>query len=501
MIRETLLTSTPARAFIAHYPKMMLILAGIGLFILTILRAANYPLTHDEAVSFSIFNGQPHWAYTANNHLLNTQLMKMAATQFGNSELALRLPNILAHGVYLTFSILFSLKSSKPAAQIGSFVLLNANLFMFDFFFLARGYGLGLGLQIASIYFLHEHTRQHSKDATLHYRNLYAAIIAAGLAVFANFTFLNYFIPLWVVSLGLLVLELLEQPENRRSRRQLLHWIVLSGGGIALIFSAAGYLLALQWAGNLFFGGTNNILSDTLKSLIEVSFYTVELSRLSIKIIAVGVLVMMGAFLLTALSLWQSKRKPSYFHWLLLISIGAIMLPILQNLLFDTRYPVERSALYYLPLFATLLSIQFDHLMSGFKQPRFNTLVMRLSLLISLTLTGYFVTNFNLSSCYSWGYDAYNKQVLHIVTNYQQQYFPNQPVSMSINWLFGPSFNYYRTTREYTWLHLLTRADIRSGEHEFIYAFETDLSGIPPGYAQIAHFPSINTVLLAKISD
>jgi len=48
---------------------------------------------------------QPKWGNTANNHLLNTALMQLCSTLFGNSELSLRLPNVLAHAVYLACSL------------------------------------------------------------------------------------------------------------------------------------------------------------------------------------------------------------------------------------------------------------------------------------------------------------------------------------------------------------------------------------------------------------
>ena len=87
-----------------------------------------------------------------NNHILNSLLMKLSESFFGSSELALRLPNILAHILFLV--ITYKLLSRYcPKNGIFFFILVNANPFMIDFFSLARGYGLALGLMSAGIYF------------------------------------------------------------------------------------------------------------------------------------------------------------------------------------------------------------------------------------------------------------------------------------------------------------------------------------------------------------
>src|ERR1041384_8080773 len=87
--------------------RWYLLLPAIFLFIYIIIRAKVISLTWDEANTFWEYVRTPHWFtqdfnyMSANNHLLNTWLMKFSVGLFGESEFALRLPNVLAGGVFL----------------------------------------------------------------------------------------------------------------------------------------------------------------------------------------------------------------------------------------------------------------------------------------------------------------------------------------------------------------------------------------------------------------
>src|SRR3954464_1912703 len=118
----------------------------------SIYRAAAFPITHDEALSFAIYGWDHSWSTTPNNHLLNTQLMRACWKLFGSSELSLRLPNVAAHVVYLG-AILLLLSRVRRSLVIPGFALLTLYLFQFDYFAMARGYGLELAGIDSSLFF------------------------------------------------------------------------------------------------------------------------------------------------------------------------------------------------------------------------------------------------------------------------------------------------------------------------------------------------------------
>lgn len=70
------------------------------LFIYVILRAINISFSHDESLTFTIFEGNRKWLKTANNHWLNTILAYISSRIFGYSELSLRLPNIISFPIF-----------------------------------------------------------------------------------------------------------------------------------------------------------------------------------------------------------------------------------------------------------------------------------------------------------------------------------------------------------------------------------------------------------------
>src|SRR5665213_1523943 len=132
---------------------------GILLFAYTISRAFLLSFTRDESFTYLEYVRKgilvlSHYNTTsANNHLLNTWLMELSSKIFGISEFSLRLPNVLAHTLFLIYSAKLVAKLNSNLLIIGSFLILNLNPFLLDFFSLARGYGLSIALMMASLYY------------------------------------------------------------------------------------------------------------------------------------------------------------------------------------------------------------------------------------------------------------------------------------------------------------------------------------------------------------
>lgn len=140
----------------SHLTKIfywLIILAYLLLFIYVVIRANNLSFTHDESLSYAILFDNPMAIQTANNHILNTLFMWLSSLFFGNSEIALRLPNILSFGLYLYASfVIFKETKNAWLMALGSCLIL-LNPFLIDYFSLARGYGISLGCMMLSLYF------------------------------------------------------------------------------------------------------------------------------------------------------------------------------------------------------------------------------------------------------------------------------------------------------------------------------------------------------------
>lgn len=176
----------------------------ILLFIYIIIRASSMSFTTDESVSFSIISeASSRWLNTANHHLLNTWLMSLCSSVFGNSELSLRLPNVLAFLIYAFYFDRILNLLDFPITSLNrllGFSLLFLNNYVLDFFSLARGYGLSLGFMSASLYYFIRNDGQAGH--LLQIKNYILATFFAGLAICSNLSMLNYYIAVMGISVA-----------------------------------------------------------------------------------------------------------------------------------------------------------------------------------------------------------------------------------------------------------------------------------------------------------
>jgi hypothetical protein len=467
-------------------------LCSVGLLVSSVYRAATFPFTHDESLSFAIFSWEPAWGAAANNHLLNTWLMQWCSMLFGHAELSLRLPNILAHVMYLMATLVFLKRFQHPVLQLAGFVMLNLNLFLLDFFFLARGYGLALAFLMLSLYLLVRAFEERRSRGVETY--LYLSVSAGSLAVLANFAFLNYYLPLLLASAWLL---LTDASLCRFSRSRMPAAIALfsaSGLFLAIIFFK---VVQLQRPGHRYFGGHVGFISDTVHSLVRGSLYSISYAHATEQAISALLIGVFVGLLLLGLYLCCWRKEVPLFWLFLLMLASAAALPLWQHHLFHTLFPMERTALYYLPLYAVVLLSAF-HVLTGLSSRRWTKMVVLiLPAVIATALSWHFYRGFTLDSCYTWWYDEHNDDILEIINQDRARHFPGRTVSLDNSWVLEPSLNFYRITRHYTWLAPVTREPISSDDSDYIYTCESDVEELPRDrHIRLAFYPDTQTVLL-----
>ncbi|MCB0614553.1 MAG: glycosyltransferase family 39 protein, partial [Phaeodactylibacter sp.] len=236
-----------------------LIILSILAFLYCLARAVGLSMTHDESATVLEFASRPFWKVVtndpgrANNHLLNTLLIQFF-TLFGNNKFLIRLPNLLAGGLFLYFSYrLVRAIATGWWEQLLAFSLLVFNPYLLEFFSLARGYGLGMGFMVGSLYFLHRFREARQL------RPLAWSMGLAVLACYSNLTMLTYFVALIVVA-NLLMLLPVKEINRRRWLRANLTILFFSLVLFALIFAP---LSALIREGELYYGGTRGVLPNT----------------------------------------------------------------------------------------------------------------------------------------------------------------------------------------------------------------------------------------------
>ncbi len=466
----------------------LLILASVLLLVLSVHRAATVPFNHDESVSFGIFTWHPGWRASANHHVLNTALMHLSSVLFGDSELSLRLPNLMAHAVYLLCSLALVTRRSQPALWLAGFVLLNFNLSLSEFWFVARGYGLALGLQVASLYFLVLALERWPERPVT--RDILWAGAAGSLAVLANFSFLNYFLPLFLVSVGLLLGEGVRRREGRALAAAVMS-MVAGGLFLALVLRR---LFRLQQHGQLYLGGLEGFLSDTVGTLVRCSLGPTLQSAVLVRIISVVLIVLGTGLLLAGIRQLVSRRGPTVLGVLALVLAMTVALPILEHHLAGVPYPVHRTALYYIPLYGiTLLYGLRAAAASGPRGARAVALGVAVG---TALLAGQFAHDYHARSSCAWWEDSHNREVLAVIDR-DHRAEPSRLVTLRASWVLEPSLNYYRLSRKYVWLAPVTREPVTRNGADYIYAYQRDLDSLPASEdSTLARYQDIGTVLL-----
>ncbi|HZL99764.1 MAG TPA: hypothetical protein VFD43_05875, partial [Planctomycetota bacterium] len=339
-----------------------------GLLAFSVRRAVSFPFTHDESLSFTMLDWPARMRDKASNHhLLNTLAMRAGRALFGVEPWSLRLGSLAAHAVYLGAALAFVRRLRSPVVGLCAFGLLALNPFVLDFFFLARGYGpasafLLLGL-LCLVCAQHDARRIGGRPAAL----VFLAATCAALSALANLAFLHASVPLLAGCAWVLLNGASLRPIERRRIPPLL--ALVAGAGL---FAAAilPRILEMQRIGQLYFGGRSGLVADTLGSLVASSMYDRRLADPARELLAWSLLAVPALLGLAVLGVRASGQEGAPRSGLLLALLsGALAMPVLQHALFGTNYPIERAALYLVPLWSLAVASALDVLAAPAARP------------------------------------------------------------------------------------------------------------------------------------
>lgn len=413
-----------------NLPWLILGALATVLISVNVIRVAEVSITHDEALTYQwyvthsyadiITNHQP----TANNHFLNSVLAKFSVELFTDNVFFLRLPSLLAHIGYLLFSILIARRLYTNAWWVlACFMVLQLNPFMFEFFGLSRGYGLSIACMMAAIIQLLKY--KHTKTM----RALIFMYVWLFLSVFSSLSMLN------VVMAFTAVISVygLAQYKDKMALR----------GGIAAIVLTALILLAIYEPvrilierGQFYFGGETGFVQDTLKTLIGESLYLPEESKVGIYSGWVITLLIIITGIYWLAKVYREKDVTSTGVLLLLLLVIPALSTLTQHILFGNKYLIERTALFFYPLFALYITYTIA-------QARKTGKILISALLIVLSVN--FFSNINLKSARTWEFDSYDKWLLDRMIALKKD---DGEIKIYLDGYFTPAFR-YRIPREY----------------------------------------------------
>lgn len=394
---------------------------------------------------------------------------------FGMHEYVLRLPVLLAQLFFLVYTYRILNRFGTSFSWL-VFIILALNPYVLDYFTLARGYGLSLAFMVMSLYFIlnfHQITRSTTA---------YLALLFALLAAFANFTYSLIFI-----SAAAAVFVVYVQSGRWKKGLLISGLAVLLGFGLLYI-----PLSALVKANELYYGGEAGFLQDTLVSLTEAfTYYKWPSEWLWMPLVLVCVVLSLFVY-----SLWINlnrfeKVSPVFLMllFLLLPAIGSI----LQHLILGTPFLINRTALFFIPLFLLSLGLLSKNV-KGWLQPSVKALVM-----LFFTLNTYTIyKSYNLEYFVDFKEHADARSAVKTLSSSFEE--TQAVVSLGKSVYMNATLNFYKFYYQLDWLnHAELDFCDESGEHIYYYLFASDLNCVNNKPVEVLkYFPVSNTYLLKK---
>ena len=344
---------TPEKSKKSFFSPSVLLpgIPAVLLFIYVFIRAKLISLNWDEAFTFFEFVRHSSWLphdfnyMAANNHLLNTWLMKCSVTFFGESEIALRLPNVIASAFFFYYLIrTMRLLFVRSLPVTFAFLVVALNPFLLDFFSMARGYGISMAFLSAAIYQL---TVYFLKEQTM-----YRAVRVQTLLMFAVLANLTMIHLLLVSSLLLMIIHWRQQNRVMRFREV----FQLSLVPLLVVGSLGYYFYKLAKCGAFFFGSEEQSLFGTVSSLAKASSYGfpngnwVAQTFFYFSVLSPLVLVLF----MPSKSKGERDPRKVWANFIFFLAGIVFLMPLFQHLILGSNYLSGRTALYLIPFFSFL---------------------------------------------------------------------------------------------------------------------------------------------------
>lgn len=463
----------------------VLFILGTLLFTYTAIRAYLLSITWDEAFNYLEFtrNGilfsYNAGGMSANNHLLNTWLTYLTTSLFGVSEFSLRIPNLIAHILFLFFTAKISFEFSSRLFVVSAFLVLNLNPYLLDFFSLSRGYGLSYGLLAGSIWYLYLFLKNNlavkysilsllfSMVATLAHLTLIQFVFSLTIVIFI----IDYFFSVPKNSIAKKIFSVVKKNYLSTTCLIIFCMIILPLG------------TGLHKAGALFYGGNKGFWTDTVLTVIDRLLYEKSYPILLKSFLSFSCIILMLLTLVIVIRKIRNKKTRAYqlmLPALLILLCLCSFVSILQHYLFNTLYLTERTALYLLILFSFL----FVFLAKDFIES--NRKIFFIMPFVAGIVLLHFINCFNLYYVLEWKWDADIKTMIKdIEASRKINSEPKFNLTMGVPLEFEQPVNFYRVTNNLSWLNVATRENTFHPLHDYYFVMEADLKKTNPDSLQL----------------
>lgn len=342
---------------------IFLVSVGAALLVYIIVRILNVSLSCDENGSYFMFASkgaifpQTYDLFSANNHSLNTAMMIACERIFGTNQFAIRFPNLIGAVLYIFSTAMMCRRMRSPVIGMLTFLVLNTNPYMIQYFCVARGYGIAAGFMSLAFWQLWLYFDEHYR-----FRHLAVAVVAGTLAIFANYSYLHLFLPV----AGFAGLIALWQPGKQnvgKAARILpaafIAFFVL--GSLAVIVPIGQQI---KDAGGFWPTGITTFWSGAVASVVQCMLYDVTHDETIVQriVIVIGALYVVASLAVVVWSIvrWKEgvrKLFPFFVFAVLTLSGLSVMM---QFWLMDTEIVVQRMCLFMVWPLMLLIGLAAD---------------------------------------------------------------------------------------------------------------------------------------------
>ena len=409
-------------------------LIGLILFFLVAKEAYVLPLTHDEGntIHCSTTSLKDIVSYAdpvPNNHILNTLLIKLNTSLFGERLFIDRLHNFLAF-IPLFFFTLAITKRLFDDIWLRILLLTTIVLqpFLLDFFSVTRGYGLSVALQMISLYyFVRLLYDGKSSDLT-------KSLVWAALGVYANFTLLNYYIPLS----ALLIFYSFRQNYKIRNQVFIKEFITIFATGITLLAIIIVPLYKMVSTKQFVYWGNTGFFHDTVKHLTIALRSGVDYFGTTNEVIYSTIIGIIAIIIIIGLIHQWFKKPNTKLYWMMSLLLGVIVYNQLQFYVLDIPFLNARTALFFIPLVSIPLCLSIQNISFANKNIGFALIVLLNGLLLQ-----HFIRGYKVNSNFEWYYDQNTYQVLDHIKSLVEAGQAPKPATLNAYWIFYPSLSYH----------------------------------------------------------
>jgi hypothetical protein len=454
-------------------PRYLPMVVALLVFIYVLIRAVLVDVTYDEAWTIAVFVPFDFIQVVtcdpcdANNHILNTVLIKSLFSFLPHTLFVARIPNLVGLILFLVFAFRLC-KLLSPVVGNVTFMLLVLNPFVLDFFGIARGYGLSLGCGAGAVYFLCTYFLADRPSAAVY------SLLWTAAAAYSSFSSLT----LYLAVSGILLVFYLFRKERRFADPFI--WLAVTACVGMIVWKPLRMLLG---KGCLYYGGTEGFYQDTLFSLAKYSRYSMYGDGADTIILNAFIFIFVGA----AVCSFISRKNAPVRNALLCLVLLCVAAIISQHYILGTLFVIDRAALFlYLPF---ILAIGFSVDVVSRKSVRFLYAVVVLPFIFN------FIMNANFYKTVTWFFDAHTEQIFQVMNEQGEK--AGQPVRFDFAWPLERSVEYYLKSGRYP--HIVSTKQWRTGMNEnFDYYIYLDKPLDRVGFevaAQITHQMEKDTVL------